>query len=288
VRLIACCSALAAPLAAVLLAGAAAAQVPLPDPDPLSARDARRLDRMEQVMRELRSIVFQARQTGRPVLVQPAETEGRIGELSDRISSLEQTLTRLNGALETQGHELSIARRDLAAAQAANTALAARLQTVEQQLAAAQPPQVVQPADGGPPGPGAAADPEGAFASARQLLLAGDYARAETAFSDYLATYADGPRTPEARYYLGKAQLARRAYPDAASSFIAAIRGWPQTPWAPDAVLSLARSLVGMQRNPDACSTLGELRRRYPNASMDVVNRAATLRTQAACRAASS
>ena len=274
-------------LAAALLTSAAAAQVPLPQPDPLDARDARRLDRMEQVMRELRAIVFQGRQTGHPVVVQNAENEGRINDLGDRITSLEQTLTRLNGALETQQHDIQVARSDLAAAQAANTALAARVQTLEQQLAAAAQQQTA-PTEGGAPGPGAAADPEAAFAAARRLLMDGSYPQAERAFSDYLSAYGDSPRGPEARYYLGKTQLARRAWPDAASNFIAAIRGWPQTAWAPDAVLGLARSLVGMSRNPDACQALGELRRRYPNASMDIVNRAAALRTQASCQAASS
>ena len=39
----------------LLAAAVAAAQTPLPQPDPLSARDSRRLDRMEQVLRELRA-----------------------------------------------------------------------------------------------------------------------------------------------------------------------------------------------------------------------------------------
>ena len=116
-------------------------------------------------------------------------------------------------------------------------------------------------------------------------LLDGDYPAAEASFRAFVDQYGDTARAAEARYYLGKTLLARRAYAEAASADIAAIRDWPQTAWAPDAVLDLSRALVGMRRLPDACSTLTELGRRYPRATTDVKNRAATLRTQAQCTA---
>lgn len=270
----------------LLAAAVAAAQTPLPQPDPLSARDSRRLDRMEQVLRELRAIVFQGRDTGRPVVVQPSETEQQMSDLVERVNSLEQTLTRLNGALETQGHDLDLARQDLRASRDANEALGRRIAALEQQVAvlSAPPPAPVEPT---PPPPAAnpAEAAEAAFSAARRLLLDGDYGAAEAAFNGYLEQYGTVAHGAEARYYLGKTQLARRAWPDAASSFIAAIRGWPQTAWAPDAVLGLSRALVGMQRNTDACQTLAELNRRYPRASTDVKNRAAALATQARCQA---
>jgi tol-pal system protein YbgF len=280
--------ALCATLSVLSAAPPAWSQTPIPPPDPLSARDAHRLDRMEQVLRELRSIVFQGRETGHPVVVQNADSLQQMNDLTDRVASLEQTLTRLNGALESQGHDLSQARADLQAAQAANLAQAQRITALEQQLAAVSaPPAGTAPQVSAPEGPPAnpAADAEASFSAARRLLLGGDYGAAETAFNSYIEQYADSPRGPEAHYYLGKTLLARRAWSDAGSAFIAAIRSWPQTPWAPDATLGLARALVGMQRNPDACQTLAELRRRYPAASDDVINRAATLRTQAQCTA---
>ncbi|MFZ5730476.1 MAG: tol-pal system protein YbgF, partial [Pseudomonadota bacterium] len=86
------------------VSGAALAQTPMDDP--LDARDARRVDRMEKVVRELRAIVFQGRDTGRPVVVQPAETDYRLEELNRRVSDLEAVLTRLNGQIETTNFEL--------------------------------------------------------------------------------------------------------------------------------------------------------------------------------------
>src|SRR6185295_15659493 len=91
-------------------AGVAASQTPIEDP--LDARDAKRVDRMEKTIRELRAIVFQLRDTGKPVVVQPADTDARMEEMSTRIKDLEETLRRLNGSLETTQNELSQARKE--------------------------------------------------------------------------------------------------------------------------------------------------------------------------------
>ena len=269
-----------APAAAVLslmAAGQSLAQTSLDDP--LDDRSAKRLDRMEKVMRELRAIVFQGRETGQPVIVQPAETESQITALNEKINDLEQSLTRLNSQLEAGSHASDDTRRQLAALREENAQLKAQLAAMDQKMAALSslpPPQVEAPAP---------ADPDTAFSAARRLLLDGDYAGAEGAFSDFIQRFGDSPRGQEARYYLAKTLIARRAWPEAATNDIGALRGYPQTPWAAEAMLDLARSLVAMKKPEDACQTLAELARRYPKANMDVKNRAANLKTQAKCAA---
>jgi tol-pal system protein YbgF len=243
----------------------------------LDARDAKRVDRMEKVVRELRAIVFQMQKTGAPVVVQPADTDARMADLAHRIGDLEQSLTRLNGSLETTTHELDQAKRANIALQDQVKALTDRLTAVEQRTA--EPAPVA--AEAAAPTP--TANPAEAFTQARQLMLSGDYDAAESAFSNYVATYPDAPRTPEARYWLGKTLSVRGAHPQAASAYIGAIRGWPQTGWAPDAVVELARSLVALKKPTDACQTLAELGRRYPKAPAAVNSRAAATRTQAKC-----
>lgn len=283
---------LALPLASVLVLATTApalAQTPI---DPLDARDSRRVDRMEQVLRELRAIVFQGRDSGKPVVVQPAETDYQLQELTRRVGDLEQSLTRVNGQLETTSHDLVQARRDLDAVKADNKALAARAASLEQQAqSTATPSAMTMPAGAGlagaseaPPAAPVQTSAE-AFTQARQLMLSGDYSGAEAAFQDYVARYGESPRAPEARYWLGKTLTARSAYSDAATAYIGAIRGWPTTAWAPDAVVELARSLVALKKPADACQTLDEFARRYPKAPPAVQNRAAATRTQAKCAA---
>ncbi len=259
------------------------AQTPI---DPLDARDARRLDRMEQVMRELRAIVFQGRDSGKPVVVQPAETDYQLQELTRRIADLEQALTRVNGQLETTNHDLELARRDTEALKRDNKALADRLGGVEQKQAAPAPETPAPDLAGGSANAAAPVQSASeAFTAARQLMLSGDYTGAEGAFRDYVDRYDDSAKAPEAHYWLAKTLVARGDNSDAAQAYIAAIRGWPATGWAPDATVELARALIVLKKPTDACQILGEFDRRYPKAVAAVKGRAAAARTQAKCAA---
>ena len=269
------------------LAPVAMAQTAMPDP--LDDRSVKRLDKMEKVVRELRAIVFQGRDTGKPVVVQAAETDAQIAALSDQLKDLEQTLTRLNGQNESLTHDLDTARRANDSEKARADALDQRLAALEKRIAdqeaaaaAAAAPAAATPLAGAAP---AATDPNTAFKSARQLLLDGDYGGAEQAFAGYVEAYPDSAKAPEARYWLGETQFVREAYSDAAGNYLGAVRGWPQTSWAPDAVLKLSRSLVALKKPADACKTLDELARRYPKAPAAVTSKAATTRAQAKCAA---
>ncbi len=277
---------IASALAITVALGGAAAWSQTPMPDPLDDRSVKRLEKMEKVVRELRSIVFQGRDSGRPVVVQPAETEAQMQGLADRIGDLEETLTRLNGQNETLTFELEQTRKALTDAQTANKSLGDRLAALEARTtameSAAPADDTVAEADGPAHDVG---DPDVAFQRARQMMLDGDYDSAERSFADFVKRYGDTPKGPEARYWLGKTQSVRGAHNDAAASYITAIRGWPKTTWAPDAVLELSRSLVATRKPAEACQVLDELARRYPKAPTSIQGRAATVRTQAKCAA---
>lgn len=273
-------------LAVLATASPAASQTPLPEAavDPLDSRDARRVERMEKVVRELRSIVFQLQKSDKPVVVQPADTDARMGEMAVKLSDLEQTLRSLNSTIDTATRDLDAARRENAALKTQLDGMNERLAAAEQRLASG----TVAAADvtTAPPTLAAAAgDPTKDFAQARQLMLAGDYDAAESAFASYVETYPDANRTPEANYWWGKTLSVRGAHANAAQAYIGAIRGWPQTTWAPDAVVELSRSLIALKKPNDACQTLAEFQRRYPKAPATVASRAAAARTQAKCAA---
>lgn len=268
--------------------GAAAAWSQTPMPDPLDDRSVKRLEKMEKVVRELRSIVFQGRDSGKPVVVMPAETDAQIAALTDRVADLEETLTKLNGANEVLSYDLQQTRKALSASDTANRALGDRLAALEGRTTQIEAAAAAVAAQQGPTEEEAAndaGDPAADFAKARQYMLDGDYDSAETAFSAFVKRYGDTEKGPEARYWLGKTLSVRGANADAAGAFIGAIRGWPRTPWAPDATLELSRSLVALKKPADACQTLDELSRRYPKAPAAVLTRAQAVRIQAKCAA---
>jgi tol-pal system protein YbgF len=276
---------------ALIAAPFAIAFAQTPMDDPLDARDAKRMDRMEKVVRELRDIVFKAQKTGAPVVVEPADTDSRLADIATKIGDLEQSLTKLNGSLETTTHELDQSRRDNTALRAQVKALSDRVAADEQKTDdAAKAAAAAAVAQANPPEPPPAPDPKAAaaeagqaFTKARQLMLSGDYDAAQSAFSEFVTTYPDTPRTPEARYWWGKTLAVQGDYVKAASAFIGAIRGWPQTPWAPDAVVELGRALVQLKKPADACQTLTELGHKYPKAPPAVTARAQMVRLQAKC-----
>ena len=257
-------------------------------PDPLDDRSVKRLDKMEKVVRELRAIVFQGRDTGKPVVVQPAETDAQIAALSEKLNDLEQTLTKLNGQNENLTHDLDQARRAGDSEKTRADALDQRLAALEKRIADQEAAATAAAAAATPAAPApvaASTDPNTAFKAARQLLLDGDYGGAEQAFAGYVEAYPDSAKAPEARYWLGETQFVREAYGDAAGNYLGAVRGWPQTSWAPDAVLKLSRSLVALKKPADACKTLDELAKRYPKAPAAITSRAASTRAQAKCAA---
>ena len=120
---------------ALAVAAPAFAQVPL---DPLDDHSAKRLDRMEQALREIRAIVFQGRETGKPVVVEPAETDSQLAAIGQKLDDLQQAVTRLTGQLESAGHDVDQARHEADALREENGALTARVAALEQKVAAAQ------------------------------------------------------------------------------------------------------------------------------------------------------
>ncbi|HZZ87385.1 MAG TPA: tol-pal system protein YbgF [Caulobacteraceae bacterium] len=272
-----------AALSVVLLLGGALpapAQVPL---DPLDDRSAKRLDRMEQALREIRAIVFQGRETGRPVVVEPADTDSQLSAIGQKIDDLQQSVTRITGQLESAEHDVDEARREAGALREENGALKARIAALEEKAAPPPVAAVTPPApDAAPPPP---TDPAALMAAARESYNAGDFAAAETGFHDLSQKYGSTPRGMEAKYYLGKLMLKRGAYADAAAMDLGVVRQWPATAWAPDAALDLARAMVGMKESREACGVLTQVDSHYPKASASVRNGEADVRAQAGCDA---
>jgi tol-pal system protein YbgF len=267
-------------LAASLLTAAPALPQadPLTDPLPraLGQQADRRLDRVEQTLREMRAILYQGRDTGRAVVVQPAETQGQLELMTRKVDDLEATLRTINSQLDALAADISTLRRDTADAaavqqqrQAANTALIARIDALEKRLDE-QAARVV-------------ADPVQGFQSAMQAYLDGQNGAAATGFQSWLDANPDAEQAPEARYYLGEALFKQAAYDDAAIAYVAAIRGWPTTAWAPDATVKLARSLIEIKKTSEACGILTDFNSHYPRATATVKSAAAAARTRARC-----
>lgn len=274
--------------------------VPPTNPNELSGDRMfdRRLDRDEQVLRDLRQIVLQAKASGAPVTVQSAGPDPAIAEMQGKIDDFAQTLQRLNGQIEGLEHNLELTRKGLADSADANRELAARITKLEGAQAAApaasaaapMPPGVLGQLPAGAAGaPDQSVAPGGAdeiltYRQARQVLDTGDYAGGAAALQDYLARYPNSPRAAEANYWLGRTLAVRNMHPDAAGAYARALKGWPQSLWAGDAVVRLSASLIELKRADDACRAMSEFDQRYAGQAPPTLKaRAKDVRTRAAC-----
>jgi tol-pal system protein YbgF len=260
------------------------------DVHPSDEPSAKRLDRFEKELREVRQIVLQAHATGQPVEIKEAGPDPQLVALQGRLDDIDGMVRRLTGEIETLNHALEQARKDADDSRAQVTTLADRVDKLEKQvapLAPAAPP--APPTPGAVPDAGAApaappaVDAKTAYAHARGLLESGDYPGAASELQAYIDRFGDTPSGPAARYWLGEARFIQKDYQGAATAYLGAIRGWPKTTWAPEAVVKLSQSLLELGKPTEACGALGEFDRRYPKAAPSLKARAAATRTRAQC-----
>ena len=100
-----------------------------------------------------------------------------------------------------------------------------------------------------------------------------------------LAAACDFRVMGEGAYLRGRARGQQSAWAEAASDYIAALKGWPATWWAPDAVVELARALGRLGKTKESCQALAELSTRYPAAPEGTRKRAAAVAVQSGCAA---
>ncbi len=214
---------------------------------------------------------------------------GRLEEAVNSIGLLQQRLEKLVGdvdfrlgALEKGGASAPAA----ADAAAPATAPASPGQPVVRpgearlQLVPGGPATAPQAAAGGAPAAAApvtlpAGPPETQYEFAYGLYQQavqdrGDFGRAETALRSFVSANGAHRLAGDAQYWLGETFYARRDWNNASAAFAEQFRRFPQNAKAPDSLLRLGQSLGQLNRKADSCGTLGELEKRYPNASQSI------------------
>jgi tol-pal system protein YbgF len=107
-----------------------------------------------------------------------------------------------------------------------------------------------------------------------QLLQAqreqGDFGRAESALKAFISANPSHRLAGNAQYWLGETYYVRRDYQNAAVAFAEGFQKYPNSEKAPDNLLKLGMTMGQLNQKPKACGTLGELERRYPQASSSI------------------
>ena len=256
----------------------------------LAQLDSREAIALQNQILELRRDMQFMLQSGRGAPPPPPYRGGGGGggselaaQLLDRVASLEEEVRRLRGQVDEQANASRRQADDLSK-QVAD--LNFRLQNAGP---AAQPSSGPAPANLPVPGAPAAGaggrrPPELAMQEGNAALARRDYAAAEAAAREVLATGRSSPRAGDAQFLLAQALIGRRDYQGAAVAYDDAYNRSRTGSRAPEALLGLANALAGLNERPSACATLDRLKAEFPAPRTDIRDGAAAVRTRAGCR----
>lgn len=121
------------------------------------------------------------------------------------------------------------------------------------------------------------------FDTAHNLLLAGDFSGADTAFKTYININPDTPKTAEAHYWIGEIAYAQSQHADAAGAYVQALKLKLNTDKAPDAIVKLASSLRHIDKRTEACTTLNAYNASFKSAPEAIKQKAQHERNKLAC-----
>ena len=178
-------------------------------------------------------------------------------ELSGQIDTLRNELAQIRGQGEQMTRELSEVQRrqkDLS-------------QGVDDRLSRSEPSKV--PVDGRE----FVAEPaeKQEFEAALAVMRKGEFAPAQTAFSNFLKRYPQSGYKAPALFWLGNAQYALRNYRDAITNFRTLVATDTEHVRAPEAVLAVANCQIELKDVKGARKTLEDLLKAYPQSEAAAV-----------------
>ena len=215
----------------------------------------------------------------------PAGGGELVGQLLDRVSTLEEEIRRQRGRVEVLENQNRRLTEDIEKLRGDMEYRLGQAGSTPARPTAAPglPP-------GLPPGPpttstGAAAPrtPERALAEGQAALSRRDFPTAEAAAREALAARQNAP-VVAGQMLLGEALNGKREFGNAAIAFNEAYTRARTGPRAPEALVGLANAFQGLGNRREACETLNDLRSKFPNLAGPMLERANAARQRAQCR----
>ncbi len=270
----------------ILLAGAASLPA-IAQPVPIE----RRVGKLEQEMRAVQRKVFPGGNVEPEIRPEApvADPTGvpagsAIGDLTERVDSLEAQLARLTGQVEETDNRLRRLDAEVARLRAEAEQRAAQPEPAPQ---AAQEPAALAPAEepaAAAPTPAAVTDPaEDAYTTGFRLWEQKRYADAQAVLEPIAKKWPKHKRASWAQNLLGRSYLDDGKPASAAKVFLANYQANPRGERAADSLYFLGQSLVQLKKPAEACKVYEELQDVYPNMRDWVKQRLPKARADAGC-----
>lgn len=122
------------------------------------------------------------------------------------------------------------------------------------------------------------------YEKAMEYMRLGKTADAEKSFKDFIANNKSSDLIGNAYYWLGETFYTRENYQQAAVNFLKGYQDQTSGNKAPDNLLKLGMSLKNLKKEKEACATFDKLKKEYPNADKDLMQKATAERKAAKCK----
>ena len=187
--------------------------------------------------------------------------EGIIGELTDKIETLEHDLKQTQEKLDLLSRDVDVRFKMQGAKGADKSGSSSKAGT----SASA--------------GTSAKALYDGAY----EALKNGDFAEAEQGFSAFMEKYPKDKLAGNANYWLGETYYARGMYAEAVGIFASGVTTYKDNIKAPDNLLKLGLSMQKLGKKDEACTAFKTLPKEFPKAAQTLKDRAASEAKKNAC-----
>ncbi len=218
-------------------------------------------------------------------------------QLLERVSALEEQVRSLRGRLDEIGNQTQQQGQDfskqLGDLNFRITNLEGGRGGVPPQAGPARSPPLAPPpsglapvppaSPGAPPGPPPPRRPELSIQEGNAALARRDYASAEAAAREVLATQRTSPRAYDAQFLLAESLAGKRDWSAAAVAFDDAYNRSRTGSHAQDSLLGLANSLTILGDKRAGCAALAKMRAEFPSPRPDLREPIAAARQRAGC-----
>ena len=206
--------------------------------------------------------------------------QGKLSDLDSRTTNIErvvqnQSLLSLAQRADQLQNELSVLRGRIEVLENTNETLRKQQRDLYADLDKRLTGMATGPAPGAPAAGTAAAAgaDQAAYDQAFNILKAGKYPEAITAFQQFLQSWPQSALADNAQYWLGESYYVTRDFQSAAAAFQTLLDRWPDSRKAPDALLKLGYTQAELKHTAQARATLTSVSTRFPGS--DAANLAA-------------
>lgn len=217
-------------------------------------------EKLAAIIESLRNTLTIAQRVNEQLAVMQNTTAEKLGAVTQSVGA---PVAALSGKVDGMNDQFLNLSNTVAELNARLGKLDAKLEDVKKILQTLPPPPA--PQTGNPQaGAGSAVSGEKLFEDANRDYLAGNSDLALQGFSDYLKSFSDTQRAPDAQFYIGEIYSRKEEWDSAVKAYDAVLTNYPDSSRVPNAHFMKGVTLMKTGRRADAAKEFRIVADKYP------------------------